>query len=421
LLNRNQYALGVSYINDLVRGAIEPKPYWITELQGGNNIYSAPKPMDPTSADIAQWVWTSVGAGADRVMFWLLNAGRAGYEAGEWSMLDFQQKPSEKLKTASAIARVLDAHQDFFTGSRPAPAPVTVVLSLGTMTYEEVFQDPDDPARQSDAHLLSVLGFYEALAEIGPPPQVKYFDDYAWTGRTASPRIVILADARELTKDQIESLNTFVANGNILLISGLTGFYGPHAIAWPLAGFPLAKVTGGELKEVHMRSTVPVVRLSQPPNTELPSRFWISTIAPQSATPIGEESGEVTATERDVPGGGRVIWIPSPVGLGAWLTNSEPLARYLQSSFSRELAAEPFRFSQPQNGCVLRVLENASDYVTVVTNGRDVPAKCVLTGPSMLRPDVLWGAVPGNSGDGSVFDLAAGGTSVVLWSRAAIR
>ena len=27
--------------------------------------------MDPTPADIAQWVWTSVGSGAGRVIFWL--------------------------------------------------------------------------------------------------------------------------------------------------------------------------------------------------------------------------------------------------------------------------------------------------------------------------------------------------------------
>jgi beta-galactosidase len=76
LLNRDQYVLGVSYLNDLVRGSIEPKPYWVTELQGGNNIYSGHKPMNPTPQDIAQWVWTSIGAGADRIIFWLLKPGR---------------------------------------------------------------------------------------------------------------------------------------------------------------------------------------------------------------------------------------------------------------------------------------------------------------------------------------------------------
>jgi len=33
LLPRDDFALGVSYVNDLVDGAITPKPHWVTELQ----------------------------------------------------------------------------------------------------------------------------------------------------------------------------------------------------------------------------------------------------------------------------------------------------------------------------------------------------------------------------------------------------
>jgi beta-galactosidase len=111
LLNRDQYALGVSYLNDLVRGSIEPKPYWVTELQGGNNIYSGHKPMNPTPQDIAQWTWTSIGAGADRIIFWLLNSRAEGLEAGEWSLLDFQGHPSERLRTAANIANIVNQHE----------------------------------------------------------------------------------------------------------------------------------------------------------------------------------------------------------------------------------------------------------------------------------------------------------------------
>lgn len=419
LLQRDQYALGVSYINDLVRGAIEPKPYWVTELQGGNNIYSGTKPMNPTSAEIAQWVWTSIGSGADRVIFWLLNARRAGVEAGEWSLLDFQQQPSARLTTAASIARVIDAHQGFFAGSRPALPPITLVLSLRTMTLEEAFHDPDDPARSSDAQVLSTLGFYEALSAIGPPPRIKYFADYDWTRSSSVPRIAILPDARELTRAQIQSLRSFVANGNILLISGLTGFYGPHALAWPLAGFPLSTLTGGVLREVQLRAETPMVTLTDPPGTILPSRFWISTILPHSATPIGEAFGSVIATQRQFPGGGRVIWIPSPIGLGAWFTNPMPLARYLQSSFSPLLRSQHFTFPQPQKECLLRVLENRGDYVTILTNGSAELNSCLLAGTAGLHANVLWGTAPVNFGVHEQFALPPGGTSVVEWSQLA--
>jgi beta-galactosidase len=98
LLPRDDFALGVSYVNDLVEGAIAPKPHWVTELQGGNNIHSGMRPLEPTVDDIAQWLWISVGAGAERTIFWLLNARRAGREAGEWSLLDFEQQPSRRME-----------------------------------------------------------------------------------------------------------------------------------------------------------------------------------------------------------------------------------------------------------------------------------------------------------------------------------
>lgn len=414
LLNRDQYALGVSYLNDLVRGSIEPKPYWVTELQGGNNIYSGHKPMDPTPQDIAQWVWTSIGAGADRIIFWLLNSRAEGFEAGEWSLLDFQGHPSERLRTAAAIANVVNQHEGFFSHARPYHSPVTILLSLDTMNFEEVFNVDDDPARSRDAHILSVLGFYDSLSRLGPPPEVKYFNDYDWGKKTKQPRVAVLPDARVLTEAQIHSLHSFIGHGNTLLITGLTGFYGSHATAWPLAGFPLAEITGGRLKEVYLRGKIPLVPLTTPPHTTLPSRFWISSIDSSSSTAIGQQNGEVIATERDVPGGGKVIWIPSPIGLGAWLTDAQPLARYLQASLSNVLPA-PFTLAHAQDSCLLRMLENRGTYLTVLTNRSGTVKECAITTPRGLHAMALWGNMPQSSGSVSTYTLKPQGTSVQLW------
>ena len=414
LLHRDQYALGVSYLNDLVRGSVEPKPYWVTELQGGNNIDSGQKPMNPSPRDIAQWTWTSIGAGADRIIFWLLNSRSKGLEAGEWSMLDFQGHPSERLKTAAAIANVVDQHQSFFSLARPYHSPVTILLSLDTMNFEEGFNADDDPARGRDAHLLSALGFYEALSRLGPPPDIKYFDDYDWSKETKQPRVAILPDARVLTEAQIHTLRSFIGHGNTLLLSGLTGFYGPHATAWSLMGFPLAEITGGQLKEVHLRDKTPLVSLTTPSDVVLPSRLWISSIDSSSATAIGQQMGQVIATERHVPGGGRVIWIPSPIGLGAWLTDAQPLTHYLQTSLSEALSA-PFTLTQPQSNCLLRVLENQGAYLTVLTNGAETSKSCEIKPPHGLHPTTLWGRMPQGFATESTHTLGPLDTFVQLW------
>lgn len=414
LLDRDQYALGVSYLNDLVRGSIEPKPYWVTELQGGNNIYSGTKPMEPNARDISQWVWTSVGAGADRVIFWLLNARKEGVETAEWSMLNFEQQPSTRFTTAAEIAKILKNHDDFFSGAQPVRSRITILLSLDTMTFEETFHREDDPARSSNAHILEALGFYEALSRLAPPPRIKYFKDFDWNRQTAEPQVAILPDARELSEDQIHSLKDFVEQGNTLLITGLTGFYGPHAKAWPFAGFPLAEVTGGKLKEVHLTGVSPLISLHNP-SAVLPSRLWVSSIALKSAKAIGYENGEVIATERRLPGGGRVIWIPSPIGLGAWLTDAQPLARYLKEALSTAVNAAPFTFAQPVNGCLLRTLEKDRAYVTIVTNGTNTSKQCILKVPSHMHATALWGSAPKSNGTEAIFDLAHRDTSVLLW------
>ncbi len=413
LLPRDRYALGVSYVNALVRGSIEPKPYWVTELQGGNNIYSSTRPMDPTREDIAQWVWTSVGSGADRVIFWLLNARRSGVEAGEWSLLDFQQRPSERLKTASEIAQIIDAHQDFFAQAHPVQSPVTLIVSLETMTLEAQYADTDYPGRDRNAQILETLGFYQALSQTGIPPAIKHFGDYDWRASSVSRRVAILPDIRVLTSAQVDDLQAFVKNGNMLIISGLTGFYDPHALAWPLAGFPLGKVTGADLKEVHFIGDKLSLPITEPAAT-LPSHLWYSTLQNRDAKTMGTIAGEIVATRLQV-GRGSVVWIPSPIGLGAWLNDATPLASFLQRELASAVPAPEFRFPSPQPGCLIQVVENHGAYLLVVTNGGDAPATCQVKTPADLRPSILWGQLPLDKDDS--FHLPARGTSVVLYAK----
>jgi len=414
LLTKDRYALGVSYINDLVAGSIEPKRYWVTELQGGNNIYSGGVPQEPTSLQIAQWVWTSVGSGADRVIFWLLNARRAGVEAAEWSMLDLNQNPSIRLETASSIAKSLDAHQDFFAGSERVESPITVILSLETMTFEENFFDADYPGRGKNAHVLEALGFYEALSRIGPPPRIKHFDDYDWKVKTPERRTVILPDVRAMSKPQFDDLKVFVSNGNTLLISGLSGFYDPQAKAWSYAGFPLAEITGGKLKEVHFLGDRITISLDSP-EVSLPTHLWVSSIERGSAVSIGKSHDEVVATGRTNAKGGRVLWIPSPIGLGAWLTDSEPLASYLRTALAPAIEAEPFTFTENYKGCVMRVLRNGNAYVTIMTNGGSSRSSCSVRYPEKLKAFAVWGKAAKEAGANAEFSLEPDETSVALW------
>lgn len=418
LLQPDQYALGVSYINDLVSGSIEPNPHWVTELQGGNNIYSGIRPMDPTPEQIAQWTWTSIGAHAQRVIYWLLNARRQGVEAAEWSLLDFEQRPSVRLETAGRVAQVIDEHPGFFAGTHIVRPDISLIVSLNTMTYEFAFGQTDYPGRGRDAQLLETLGLYSALAELGAPPAVRHFDDYGWEEKTAKPRVAVLPDVRVLAPGQIERLRQFVKNGNTLLITGLTGMYNPQAGAWPLLGFPLSQVTGGSLQEVFFKGSLfPFELRSVTPDAApsfMPSHLWMSTIDVAQGKALGQEARGVTAMESRA-NGGTVVWIPTPIGTGAWLKNEAPLANYLRTLLVAQYAEQPFRFAFPQSSCLLRVLGSSSGYAAIVTNSTREPASCRLVSSQPASPRAVWGPQPGEVAGQVELSLKPLGTSVLLW------
>ncbi len=414
LLGRNQFALGVSYICDLIHGSSEPNPFWVTELQGGNNLYSSTRPLCPTTEDIAQWVWTALGSGADRVIFWLLNARSKGGEAGEWSLLDFQGRPSERLRTASRIAATIQDHSHFFARAKPVQPQITVILSLETMTLQQFYHRDDFPGRSRQAHFLSALAFYQAFAELGVPVRVKQIHDFSWES-DATGQLVVLPHVTVLTEGQARKIADFVRRGNTLLVTGLTGLYDPEGKCWALEKLPLADMLGARLKEIRLLDQIFQVQLSDPEVT-LPAHLWEGEVEPGSAVVIGETAGRVTAV-RNTYGRGTVLWMPSLVGLGAWLTDSGPLSKFLLEMAQPWLAQLPVRFQNRVPDCLLRTLRADNAFLTVVTNGGDREETCWLRFSKLPpgQPEILWGLPGSVSRNGRRVDLGSYETVVLLW------
>ncbi|HEV2862168.1 MAG TPA: beta-galactosidase [Pyrinomonadaceae bacterium] len=417
LLGREQFALGVSWVCDLVRGASEPKPFWVTELQGGGQLYSAARPLTPDERDIAQWVWTSVGAGADRVIFWLLNARGAGGEAGEWSMLDFGGGVTLRLEEASVIARVIERNADLFARARPVESRVTILLSLETMTLQERFRAEDFAGRDRDAHVLEALGFYRALSELGIPASLKHAHDFDWRGDARGPQLLILPHASVLTAAQASGVEGFVRRGNTVVATGLTAAYDAEGRFLPLKRWPLAGVAGATLIDFRVVGERGEVALTDPP-VKLPTHFVEGDIgAPSQEVVVGTGYARQTASRRKT-GAGEFVWVPSLVGLGAWRGDGAPLARWLETiakPFAREA---PFGFEGRQPDCLMRQMRGGEgEFVTVITNGAGQPRTCRLRKPEGLVPARLWGDAL--AGDGRNISLGARATSVLQWKRAA--
>ncbi len=129
---RDQYPVAMGVNNDIIRAGAGDKPFWVTELQGGNNSYSGFNPITPSGEEVEQWLWASLFSGAEGIIFWCLNPRKSGLEAGERSLLDFLDEPTDRMKSAGSVARWLAEHPAF-AEVRPLTSNVHLLYNRESM------------------------------------------------------------------------------------------------------------------------------------------------------------------------------------------------------------------------------------------------------------------------------------------------
>lgn len=175
MFSQREYPLGVSLMSDIIRHNALGNPFWITELQGGNVTASGNVPYCPTAAHTAQYLWTAIASGAEGVIFWSLNQRAAVMEAGEWGLLDFLRRPSDRMLEAAKVASVLQRHGEEFRELKPAPAPVTLLYNIASLRIQRRNAETlasGEEGRQASACMKSLAAAYEAVSAWGVTPEV---------------------------------------------------------------------------------------------------------------------------------------------------------------------------------------------------------------------------------------------------------
>jgi beta-galactosidase len=310
-----------------------------------------------------------------------------GFEVNEWSMLDFHSRPTERLTTAGEIARVVEQNADVFANAKVLDTPVTILLSLETMTAELYKPDEQRAARSGDAHTLSAYGYYKTLLELGIPARVKHMDDFDWENQTN--HLAIAPHAIAITERQAERMTKFVENGNRLLVSGLTGMIDESSESWVQRDWPLRRVMGANFKDCRLIGDRLVVTMTRP-EMELPGVYWAGEIESDGANVIGTHGGRAAAVENRY-GKGRAIFVPTTLGLAAWLDDNQPLADFLTGTYADILAAVPVRFAEKQNDAIMQTMRSGQSYLTMITNGTTAEMKASLIVPASVKARILWG------------------------------
>lgn len=412
MLDRDQYAIGVAATCAIIRGAIEPKPFWVSELQGGNNTWSGNRPLGPEAVDIAQWAWTGIGCGAKKIVFWLLNNRSGGQESGEWSMLDFQGNPSDRLLMASRVARTIERERGFFEYAAALERRVTILLSPESMFILARKARRGLAGREALAHVQSAMGYYETLSELGIPADFKYTDDFDWEGTTG--HLCILPNAVAVPRAIAERAETFVANGNTLIIDGLTGYFDENEVNVLQTGFFFEQLCGATVKDIRAGENIFPLALDNV-RRPLPAHLWQTEILNHTAAVAGRAGDRVTAV-RNAFGRGEVVWVPSLIGLGAWLEGNDPLADWLVKETAPFAASLPVRFRWKTDDAVLQTLQSGDRYLSVVTNGKSKPVNVALRVNIDRTPRVLFSTdTERNTVIPAMLNLGPRETIVIMW------
>ncbi|MGF1636996.1 MAG: beta-galactosidase, partial [Cyclobacteriaceae bacterium] len=221
--DRVDYTLAAAANCDMIASGAGKKPFWVTELQGGSNIFSGVKPISPSYEEITQWLWSSIGSGAEVIIFWSLNPRAVGIEAGEWALLNNLNRNSKRMDAAAQVANTLNNHQAFFAQAKSVKPKVNVLYTHQSMWAEKyLHMGPSKlEARNIGASIKSALSFYQAFQEIGISVSLGEMNEYDWNRVDYKGEILVLANQFAISEENWDLLKSFVAKGGFLFLEGL--------------------------------------------------------------------------------------------------------------------------------------------------------------------------------------------------------
>jgi len=409
---RNKYAIAMSANSEILRSGADNIPWLMTELQGGNNIYSGNQPMCPTKEEISQWFWINIGSGSKGAIYWCLNPRASGTEAGEWAMVDFQNKPTDRLLEAGRIGSVIDKHKRLFSEARPVNSKIHIIYIRESMWVENrmVGRSRDFEMRQPGGVMKSALSYFEAFSQMGLQPSFEEFGEFDFNESTYKGHTMVLSNQIAIPVKYHDKLRYFVKNGGQLIVDGLTGYYDENVICRMMNDFPLKDLFGGSVSEFKFTDNLFQLQVGQ---DKLVSHSLKGYIVPAAGKSIGLEEGKTIGLLNQY-GEGRVVWIPSLIGLGTRIENNfGSLIMLLQKyvNINDEIHFEPF-----QNEMLMKTLKNGEQYISIIINKSDSKRDVKVITPFELKdPMILFSNGTALMTD-NILSIGSEETVVISWS-----
>jgi len=417
---RPQFAVGMSANAEMLRSGAGPIPWFMTELQGGNNTYSGRQPMCPTKEEIAQWLWINIGSGSQGGMFWCLNPRKSGFEAGEWAMLDYHNEPTDRLLMAAEVSQTIDKYNNFFQDFSVHDSGISILYIKESIWIEEVLQieGTEFEGRMVGGVMKSALSYFEALSEMGIHASFNEIGEFDFDNDDFSGKAIILSHQISIPSKYWKPLINFVSCGGKLIVDGLTAYYDENAYCILGTAFPFETCFGASVNEFRLVEELFDLTLKDI-NLKLSAHLWRGSLKLFSAIEITSHddsfSNQIYGC-RNKYGAGEVVYIPSLVGLGSRINrNYLNLCSFLRNELGDIINKLPISFANHQPGMLLKLIQNGDTYLSVIVNksGSDQIIKMKIN--NLTYEDIAFNSSESSEFDNSSVLIRSEATMVVEW------
>lgn len=406
------YPFGIAGSCDLMKGfRADDNEIWVSEIQGGSNIFSGWAPGCPDKTDIEQWLWTSIGSSAKRILFWCINPRPQGNEAGEWALFGYGNTKSERSEMAMDVAEILEEYSAEFASTKAMPAAVTIITTPESQFMFEARGDSRS-FRDRKSNYKSYMAWHMMFTRLGIPVQMIEADDYDWdspqTGRT-----VVFPDMISVPSYLKNEICGYVARGNRLIADGLSFQFDEESVNYATVGSPYEELFGARLNDVVFQMNEEVDVPLNYGGITLKASAYLSELTPVTAQPISEKDGKVYAT-RNRYGDGEAVWIPQVTGVREFENHDADFGQFVLGEVRDIFESTPIVLDNVNTDIMMQTLEFNGGYISVIINCSLNPAKTDLINRTDKKPQIIWGDAASLSNSGKL-KMQPRQTLVILW------
>lgn len=410
---KHHYAYGIAGCCELMTGFHKDNnEIWVSEIQGGSNIFSGWAPGAPDATDIEQWLWTSIGCNAKRVLYWSINPRPQGNEAGEWALFAYGDRVSERVEMTTKVIDNLNKYKEVFSNTKLMETPITIIITPESQFMFDCRGDWRD-FRNNKAHLKSYMAWYMMLMRLGLPVQILEADDYNWDDSELG-RLVIFPNAISVPSYLKAKIKSYVKRGNKLVADGLSFQFDEESRSYGTVGNPYEEMFGARLHdEIYQMDPNVKIKFNDLDIT-LTASDLRGELIPTTAEVLSG-TREMAYATRNKYGKGEAVWIPHVIGVKEFGTHDPNYAKFVFNEVKAIYNQYSFVLDNMDEDLMMQTLEADGNYVTIIINCslKDVNSK-IINRTSKKKPEVIWGEKNSLSSDFGI-NLKPRETMVILW------